>query len=365
MTAQISAIFLLAIAAAHVIWLLPERRAFDGMALFTVAVIGWQSPETLAWLLAASILTWAVLARAQAGSSQNWAAGLLAVLLLGGFVAAQFTNGLLWIGASYFTLRLLHVVGDWWTRTLSPPSLLELLRYQLFLPVMVVGPIHRYQTFARQVARRRWEAQAYWTGLERCLIGFFMAHVLGSYAMNIVEVRTAGLFAYPDRFAVVWLLSALAWIKLYFIFAGLSEIALGASRIAGLQLEENFNKPWRASSLLDFWNRWHMSLTNWSRDYAYRPVMAISRSPILGVVAAMLVIGLWHAISFYYLLWAFWQAGGILLSRWLGARLPTLAMPRPIAAILVATGILGWLSLARPVITIVLGIDYDTDAAHP
>lgn len=365
MTAQITAIFVLGILAANLIWLIPERRAFDAMVLMTAAVIGWQSPETLAWLFSATVLTWAALKWSDRRAAHNLAASVIAVLLLGGFVAAQFTSGLLWIGASYFTLRLLHVIGDWWTRSLSPPPFMELLRYQFFLPVMVVGPIHRYQTFSRQVARRRWDPQSYWIGLERCLLGFFMAHVLGSYAMGSVETRVEAMVGNPGRFDTVWILSALEWAKLYFVFAGLCEIALGASRIAGLQLEENFNRPWRATSLLDFWNRWHMSLTNWSRDYAYRPVMAISRSPILGVIAAMLVIGLWHAISPYYLLWAIWQASGILLSRWLGSRLPALHLPSWIKLPLVAVGILGWLSLARPFITIVLGVDYDANASHP
>ncbi len=359
MNLQVSAIFLLAMAAATAIWLVPKARALDVMACSTLLVLAAFSWPTAVWLLAAILLCWAALKAGERGTSRNLVAASLCVILLTAFVAAQFTSGILWLGASFFTLRLLHVAGEWWTGRLTAPSLPALLRYQLFLPVLVIGPIHRLPHFERQATRRRWDNATYFSGLERCLIGFVMAHFLGDVVIGRIAVRadywTQGL----PEFLGTWILSAIGWARLFFIFAGLSAVALGASLMAGLRLEENFNKPWRAESLLDFWNRWHMSLTSWSRDYAYKPVMALTRSPLVGLIAAMLVIGLWHDMSLYYVCWSFWQALGIVVSRQAGKLVPVASLPRPFAAIVVPLGILAWLSAARPVISLLLGVDHD------
>lgn len=356
---EVILIFLLAMAGATATWLLPKARAMDGFAAFTLVVLASISWPTALWLALASALTWAALRAGERGAGRNLVAALLSLVLLGAFVAAQFTQGVLWLGASFFTLRLLHVAGEWWTGRMAAPSLPALLRYQFFLPVMVIGPIHRMPNFERQVTRRRWDASAYFTGLERCLIGFVMAHFLGDVVSVHIALRADSMMQDWPEFARVWGLSAIAWVRLFFIFAGLSAVALGASLMAGLTLEENFNKPWRAASLLDFWNRWHMSLTSWSRDYAYKPVMAITRSPLAGLIAAMLVIGLWHDISIYYVCWSFWQALGIVISRQLGRFAPASALPKPLEATIVPLAILAWLSAARPVISLLLGVDHD------
>jgi alginate O-acetyltransferase complex protein AlgI len=140
---------------------------------------------------------------------------------------------------------------------------------------------------------------------------------------------------------------------LFFNFAGMTAIALGLALMMGIRLEENFNRPWCAKDLLDFWSRWHMSLTNWCRDYVYRPVMALTRSALAGLVAAMLAIGLWHEISFYYVLWSFWQTLGVVLSRTIMPRIAS-PLPAPLRRVLAPLAILAWLALARPVIGLLL-----------
>lgn len=359
MSFDVILLYLLAIVGASATWLLPKAQAMDGFAAFTLLVLAWFSWPTALWLLLAILLTWAALRIGQHGASRNLAAAALALALLAAFVAAQFTHGVLWLGASFFTLRLLHVAGEWWTGRMAAPTLPALLRYQLFLPVLVIGPIHRMPHFERQVTRRRWDSSAWFTGLERCLVGFVMAHFLGDVVTANIALRADLLIQDWPEFGRTWALSAIGWVRLFFIFAGLSAVALGASLMAGLALEENFNKPWRATSLLDFWNRWHMSLTSWSRDYAYKPVMAVTRSPVAGLVAAMLVIGLWHDLSVYYVCWSFWQALGIMVSRQLGRFAPVAALPKSLAAVVIPLAILAWLSAARPVISLLLGVDHD------
>ncbi|GAA0280729.1 hypothetical protein GCM10009127_22420 [Alteraurantiacibacter aestuarii] len=359
MSASVVQLLALCLLAVPLSWVVPRAWALDAVALFTALAIAAFSPATVAWLLASTMLVHAAMRLGNAAQNKGLFAGMTVVLLLVGFVFSEFEHGLVWIGVSFFTLRQLHVLGDWWTGKLDPPSLRNLVRYQFFLPVMLVGPIHRYQNFERQAQRRRFDAGDLFSGLERCLIGAFMAYFIGGVVWGEVQLNLTHRLLAPEQFTTSWLLSAVSWMQLYFVFAGLTSIALGTSLMMGMKLEENFRQPWRATSLLDFWTRWHISLTDWSRDYAYRPVMALTRSPIAGVIAAMLVIGLWHELSVYYVLWSFWQALGIIGSRFAGRFLPLDRLPVPLLRLIISLGILGWLSLARPVITLLLGIADD------
>jgi alginate O-acetyltransferase complex protein AlgI len=345
--------FLGAFIAVAVAWLLPRPIAMDGVAAWTFGVMALLSWETTAWLAAATIATPLVLKLGDRLSRRGGVAMLWAAVLIAAFVYAQLAMTAIFIGSAYFTLRLLHVVAEWWMGRIDPPTVRAHWRYQFFLPVMVVGPIQRLPNFQRQIERRRWDTAEFLTGAERALLGFFLAAVPGEYIMLRAKLWVLRAFDLSD-FMLSWILSALDWIALYFVFAGLSAAALGISLMAGLRLEENFNQPWRASSLIDFWTRWHMTLTSWCRDYVFVPVMALSRSPLFGLVCAMLVIGLWHRLSLYYVLWGFWQSAGVVLNR-LASRSKLLeAVPRRPMRLAAPLMILGWLSLARPVLGLVL-----------
>ena len=151
--------------------------------------------------------------------------------------------------------------------------------------------------------------------------------------MAIARQRLLPLGGSPQDFAADWLASVLDWTSLYFVFAGLTSVALGLSRMAGLTLEENFDHPWRARNLIDFWTRWHMSLTSWCRDYVFTPVTALTRSPVAGLFAGMLLGVLFR-----------WLAGGLLLaaSLFLLALASTAVRDRPVLRrLLLVLGIFG------------------------
>ena len=281
------------------------------------------------------------------------AAAIWSLVLLCAFAAARLTPGVAWIGGAFFTLRLLHVVGDWWMGRLAIPTIRAHLRYQLFLPVMFAGPIHRFETFDRQAERRRWDAPLFFAGLERALIGAFSAFVVAGWFINrianVAKARTEDW----DPFFHGWSQAAIEWISLYFVFAGFTAIALGFSLMIGLRLEENFDRPWAARNLIEFWTRWHMSLTRWCRDYVFRPVTAVTRSALAGLAMGMLAMGLWHEFSIYYLFWSFWQALGVVLTRLALRRIGFARVPLAIRAIAGPISVLGWLSLARPLFSLI------------
>lgn len=329
--------------------LLPTRLLGPVAALAGLAMISGFAPMAVAWLLCLIGLTYAA-ARLDARSGHRtpftlFAAGIAAAALI--FLRELETWA--WVGAAYFTLRNIHVLLDCWMERYPAPSLRSLLIYNLFLPVIIVGPIHRYPNFERQLDRRRVSAEEISSGAERILFGLVQTIVLGGWVMSKVEndilpaqIPAVGFF--PD-----WAFSALGWVDLYLVFAGLSSVAIGASAMMGLRIEENFNHPYAAKNLVDFWSRWHMSLTRWCREYVYQPVASATRLPVVGVLCAMLVLGIWHETSVYYLLWAVWQASGIVLSHLLGPYMPKL--PGVLDAVARPCFVLAWLSCANPVVT--------------
>lgn len=350
----LSLVVLCALLAVPLSWALPGARGLDLVAAWAALVFVWLSPPSGIWMLGFASLTSPLMALAERHGRRGAFAAVWSALLLAGFAVAQLTSGVVWIGGAFFTLRQLHVIGDWWTGKLAAPRLAAHLRYQLFLPATFIGPVHRIQQFERQVARRRWDKAEFLAGLERVLLGAFMAEAVGYFLVAPLQHFFVAQAQPGGAFLRDWTSSVFDWILLYFSFAGLTGVALGISLMMGLRLEENFNQPWRARNLLDFWTRWHISLTNWSRDYAYRPVMAMTRSPVAGLIAAMLTIGLWHEFSRYYVAWSLWQSIGIMLNRILGPWVARLRVPPVLVRCAAPVAILGWLSLARPVITRVL-----------
>jgi alginate O-acetyltransferase complex protein AlgI len=218
----------------------------------------------------------------------------------------------------------------------------------------MAGPINRFQVFERQIARRRWDASEFFTGAERLLFGVAQVIILGGWLISQIEARILAGISQTQNFFVSWIYSIVDWVELYFVFAGYSSIALGLSLMMGLRLEENFNRPWAAKDLIDFWLRWHITLSQWVRDYVFQPITALTRSPVIGLTAAMLVIGLWHESSTYYVLWALWQVLGIVLTRLVKEMISKNSAMQKKADKLVLLSpfyVLGWLSLANPVIT--------------
>ena len=111
----------------------------------------------------------------------------------------------------------------------------------------------------------------------------------------------------------VWWLGVVSYLYVYMDFAGYSDMAIGASRLLGLGIMENFDAPILATNIGVFWKRWHMTLTGWCQSYVYMPVLGLTRKPNLATYAAFVVIGLWHAASWPWLFWGVYHGSGIVV----------------------------------------------------
>jgi alginate O-acetyltransferase complex protein AlgI len=328
------------------------NRGLDAMAVIALASITLLSPVSAIWLLGSSMTVVIILRAPWAECHRGMTVSMLTGVLIAALLISRELHAVVWVGGAYFTLRHIHVMSEWWQGRLPAPQLRDYLRYQFFLPVIMAGPIHRLPHFERQCRRRRVTASQFFSGAERVLLGFTSTVVLASWAVRRLADSANTRVLHQPEFIRVWVDSVFDWLHIYFSFAGLSGIAIGLALMCGLVLEENFRQPWAARDLIDFWSRWHMTLSNWCRDYVFRPVSAVSRNALVGLIAAMLAMGLWHETTLYYVLWAVWQSLGIALTHLL-RRFPV-SLPERTARLLGWMSVPFWLTLTKPVVLFIL-----------
>lgn len=215
-------------------------------------------------------------------------------------------NILLPVGISFYTFQALGYMLDVYRRKL--PAEKNLLRYSLFVsffPQLVAGPIERSENLLRQVNHPRsfsWDNAI--SGLCVMLLGFFEKLVVADRAaiyVNTVFSRWQEASGWQ-----LFLAAAAFSFQIYGDFSGYSHIAIGASRVLGYNLMENFRQPFFADSIRDFWHRWHISLSTWFRDYLYIPLgggHAGKTRKALNTLITFSVSGLWHGASLSFLIW--------------------------------------------------------------
>jgi D-alanyl-lipoteichoic acid acyltransferase DltB (MBOAT superfamily) len=237
---------------------------------------------------------------------------------------ASFTD-LRWLGISYIVFRLIHVLRDKQTGRLPELSLPEFATYVVFFPSLAAGPIDRAERFAQDLRKEFFLRQdETLLGGQRILLGLFkkfvIADALAFIALNdalATQVRTPGW---------MWIIVYAYTLQIYFDFSGYTDIAIGIAHLVGIKLPENFATPYLKPNLTQFWNSWHMTLTQWFRSYFFNPFnrwlrgfknMPAWQMILIGQVATMLLIGLWHGITLNFIFWGLWHGLGLFLqNRW-------------------------------------------------
>ncbi len=232
-----------------------------------------------------------------------------------------------WLGFSYVAFRIIHTLRDRQMGRLPAVDLAEYITYVIFFPAFTAGPIDRIERFVkdlRQPATALGNDELLIAG-QRFMIGLFKKFVIADALalialndLNALQVRTAGW---------TWILLYAYAFQIYFDFSGYTDIAIGTSRLLGIKIPENFSAPYLKPNLTQFWNNWHMSLTQWFRAYFFNPTARWLRSwkkplpmPImilLTQVATMVLIGFWHGVTWNFTLWGLWHGLGLFIhNRW-------------------------------------------------
>lgn len=248
------------------------------------------------------------------------------------------------VGLSYILFRVLHVIIDAGSGTLEEDiNLFDYLVYLLNFTTLVSGPIARYQDFKETLSSAVVSRPSVWEvggAIERIIVGFFKTNVLAlifslSQSMALTQLSLArGL----NQISGVVAFASYPFF-LYCNFSGYIDIVIGITRLLGIKLPENFNRPFSSDSFIEFWNRWHITLSQWLRSYVYNPLlMSLMRNyssqklePVWAVTAffvTFFLVGAWHGQTAAFLFFGFLQGLGvsmnklyqILMTAWLGRK---------------------------------------------
>ena len=234
---------------------------------------------------------------------------------------------IIWIGYSYLAFRMIHTIKDRDRIKKLNLSFNEYICYLFYSPSYIAGPIDTIFHFSKELKQSRDDLinDDILIGGKRIARGLFLKFILAdSLALFSLNENIAKQIENPFwMWAVVF---AYAF-RLYFDFAGYSDIAIGISRLIGINLPENFLYPYRSTNITLFWNRWHITLSQWFRTYYYNPLTRFIRTKFSGVpswivilfaqLSTMMLIGMWHGISWNFFIWGVWNAVGMFIhSRW-------------------------------------------------
>ncbi len=235
------------------------------------------------------------------------------------------------IGISFYTFHALSYTIDVYRGTAPPVrSFIDFACYIALFPQLVAGPIIRYNTVADQLVSRSHTWEKFGSGVTLFILGFskkiLLANPIGPVADATFAARSLSA---PDA----WF-GALAYaFQIYFDFSGYSDMAIGLGRMIGFEFPRNFDAPYKAESITDFWRRWHISLSTFLRDYLYIPLggnrMGAGRTYV-NLIVVMLLGGLWHGANWTFVAWGAYH--GILLAfeRFRGKRSALEQWPRPV-----------------------------------
>jgi alginate O-acetyltransferase complex protein AlgI len=227
------------------------------------------------------------------------------------------------LGISFYTFETISYVVDVYRgRTRAVRSLLDYALYIMFFPHLVAGPIVRPRDFLPQLRRRKhfnWDRLQ--LGAQFFLIGLFKKAVLADQLAGVADP----VFADPAAFGsgALWLAVLCYSAQIFCDFSGYSDMAVGLAHTLGFRLPMNFNMPYLAANITDFWRRWHISLSTWLRDYLYIPLGGNRHGTLrtyANLMLTMLLGGLWHGASWTFVVWGLYH--GLLLAVHRAVRLP-------------------------------------------
>ena len=308
-----------------VYFIVPGKLKNSVLLLASLIFYGWGEPRYLP-VMAVSILQGYVfgllierfrgrpLARVFLTVSVLLSLGMLAYFKYADFMIANLNalTGLsvpllritLPIGISFYTFQILSYAVDVYRGTVpAQRNLIDLAAYIAMFPQLIAGPIVRYADVAGQLRARRHNLPDAAYGVCRFVLGLakkiLFANLLGELAASFHASTDLSVLYY-------WLGAAAFMLQIYYDFSGYSDMAIGLGRIFGFRFPENFDHPYCAGSITEFWRRWHISLGSWFRDYLYIPLGGNRKGKarqLLNILLVWLATGLWHGAAWNFVLW--------------------------------------------------------------
>lgn len=299
-------------------FLAPKRMR--NLVLFFGSLIfyAWGEPMYILLMLFSTVSDYIhgiLIERNLEGKKQAAAKGLLIssmainLLMLGFFKYSGMVA--LPIGISFYTFQTMSYTIDVYRgQTKAQRDFIAFGAFVAMFPQLIAGPIVQYRTIAEALTKRREKAEDIIYGIRRFVLGLakkvLLANQIGLLftqitAIPIAELSTAG----------AWLGAVCFAFQIYYDFSGYSDMAVGLGAMLGFKFPENFRYPYLATSITEFWRRWHISLGNWFREYVYIPLGGNRKGQgrqILNILIVWALTGIWHGASWNYLIWGLWFA---------------------------------------------------------
>jgi len=322
--------------------LAPVRARNTVLLVASWIFYGWWSPTYLLLLVGITVVVWAgalIMDRLSSATGRKW---LLAVLIacnasilfwfkyinmlvetlndwlvFGGGMPISWQKVILPIGLSFVVLQAISYLVDVYRREVrAQVNFIWFAAYISMFGQLIAGPIIRYEWVERALAERPYDWENFAQGARRFMIGLSMKVIIADTLSPLVEV-TYGL-AHPS-FTDAWLACISYSLQLFFDFAGYSAMAIGLGQMLGFHFPENFNHPYLAKSIQDFWRRWHISLSTWIRDYLYIPLGGNRKGQVrtyVNLLLTMAIAGLWHGSdNWNFLIWGLMHGFALVIAR--------------------------------------------------
>lgn len=332
---------------------------FDKIALFSLGLflLGCVSRITLLIFLVVSIgtylgLAWVLRHDGQRRGRYLWVVIPLQLLPLFFYKYAHFVahdvlgaeiqvlrDLMIPVGISFYTFQKVAFVLDTLHFHKPLPRFLDYLNFAGFFPQIVAGPIERRESLLPQMEkfRFRWLPKDIDEGAGWIVLGLFFKCCLADNFAAYFDRAPA------DNAYLIWANNLIFGLRIYFDFAGYSLVALGLGRCLGIQLTLNFASPYCATSATEFWHRWHITLSQWFRDYLYIPLGGSRvRWWAVNIMAVFIISGIWHGAGWNFILWGALHGAFLMIHRLVGPHVP---LPRPVAWLLtMLASFAAWLS---------------------
>ncbi len=217
------------------------------------------------------------------------------------------------IGISFFTFQGMSYVIDVYRKEVKEEkNYFILLTYISMFPQLIAGPIVRYETVSNELKSRKITFNNFSDGLVRFLKGLYKKVLIANVIGMLFEIISGDIN--NISLLTAWLGALSFALQIYFDFSGYSDMAIGLGKMLGFNFLENFNHPYIADSITDFWRRWHISLSTWFKDYVYIPLGGSKkgvRRTIINLLIVWLLTGIWHGADYNFILWGLYY--GLLL----------------------------------------------------
>lgn len=311
------------------------------LIVFSLIFYAWGEPKVVFLLILSTIVNWALglvidkhredkLGKLAVAGALVYSLGMLVVFKYLGFIVENLNlilpieltvpNITLPIGISFYTFQIISYILDcYWDQVKVQKNYFRFLLFVSLFPQLIAGPIVRYSVVENEINNRKTTVTDLSEGACRFMIGLAKKVILANNLWTIVETFFDGDISGLSIFAT-WYTVIVYALYVYFDFSGYSDMAIGLGRIFGFHFDENFKHPFICKNIAEFWQRWHISLGSFFRDYLLYVPIGGKRRKYLNLFLVWFCTGMWHGASWNYIIWGLYFGAFILIEQLLGKK---------------------------------------------